>query len=232
MYEVIYEDLRAQIDSGKLESGGVLPSEPALAEQYGVTRMTVRHAVDRLVNEHMVIRRRGVGTFVTEPRPTYRRVNRLGSLQVEIGQGDVDVTTVVRVQETASPTPDVRRALSLSPRQRAVHILRVRVVDGEPAAVQDSWLPHDVAPGLAGAELVGGSLYRTLGERYGVELDWAEQKVSAVAADGEWAGWLGVEAGTPLIGITRWTYAKGRHLIECATSWTRPDFPLYIRLEA
>jgi GntR family transcriptional regulator len=216
MYEVIYEDLRAQIDSGKLESGGVLPSEPALAEQYGVTRMTVRHAVDRLVNEHMVIRRRGVGTFVTEPRPTYRRVNRLGSLQVEIGQGDVDVTTVV----------------SLSPRQRAVHILRVRVVDGEPAAVQDSWLPHDVAPGLAGAELVGGSLYRTLGERYGVELDWAEQKVSAVAADGEWAGWLGVEAGTPLIGITRWTYAKGRHLIEYATSWTRPDFPLYIRLEA
>lgn len=232
IYEVIYADLREQIESGALSANERLPSEPELAQQYGVSRMTVRHAMDRLVNDQMIVRRRGSGTYIAEQRPRFRRVNRLGSLQVEMGRSEADVRTTVLVQQAEQPPAEVRRALGLSPRQRAIHLLRVRFVDDSPAAVQDSWLPHDVAPGLARTGLVGGSLYRTLAEAFHIELDWAEQRVSAVAARGEWAKWLDVADGVPLIEITRWTYSKEQALIEYATSWTRSDFPLFIRLES
>jgi len=232
IYELIYDGLRQRIESGQLSADERLPSEPELAQQYGVSRMTVRHAVDRLVAERMVVRRRGSGTFITERRPTYRRINRLGSLQVEIGQGDTQVRTVVQLQTADRPPLEVRRTLGLSPSQQAVHLVRVRFVEGVAAAVQDSWLPHDSVPGLARIDLVEGSLYRTLGEVFGIELDWAEQRVSAVAAEGEWARWLDVPDGSPLIEITRWTYGKQEKLIEFAKSWTRPTFPLVIRLES
>jgi GntR family transcriptional regulator len=232
MYEAIYDDLRQQIASGALSVDDRLPSEPELAMEYGVSRMTVRHAVDRLVREHLVVRRPGSGTYVANARPRYRRVNRLGSLQVEIGQGDTEVGTVVHVQASLAPPPEVRQVLGLPPGQQAVHLVRVRLVDATPAAVQESWVPNRCAPGLARTPLVGGSLYRTLGEVFHIELDWAEQKVTAVAASGEWASWLEVAGGAPVIAITRWTYTKRQELVEYATSWTHPDFPLYIRLDS
>lgn len=232
MYEAIYDDLRQQIASGARPVDERLPSEPELALEYGVSRMTVRHAMDRLVREHLIVRRPGSGTYVAEGRPRYRRVNRLGSLQVEIGQDDTEVDTVVHVHVSVAPPPEIRRVLGLSPRQRAVHLVRVRLVDAAPAAVQESWVPHRYAPGLARTPLVGGSLYRTLGEVFHIDLDWAEQKVTAVAASGEWADWLKVGEGTPVIAITRWTYTKRQELVEYATSWTRPDFPLFIRLDS
>ena len=232
MYEAIYDDIRQQIASGARTVDDRLPSEPELALEYGVSRMTVRHAMDRLVREHLIVRRPGSGTYVAEGRPRYRRVNRLDSLQAEIGQGDTEVGTVVHVQASGAPPPEIRRALGLSPRQRTVQLLRLRLVNATPAAVQESWVPHRFAPGLARTPLVGGSLYRTLGEVFNIELDWAEQKVTAVAASGEWAGWLEVADGTPVIAITRWTYTKRQELVEYATSWTRPDFPLFIQLDS
>ncbi|MFC4009309.1 GntR family transcriptional regulator [Nonomuraea purpurea] len=229
MYEVIYGDLLSQIKAGALAPGDRLPSEPTLASQYGVSRMTVRQALDQLEAEHVVVRRRGSGTYVAQPSSTYRRMNRLGSFGEEMGVSEV--STEMKFQGAVVAPDEVRTRLGLKPRQKATRLLRVRLVSGSPAAVQESWLPYSLAPQLAREELVGGSLYRTLFERWGVKLKWAEQTISAVAADAERAGWLGVAQGSPLIWITRVAFADDGTPIELAHSWTRPEFPLLARLE-
>jgi GntR family transcriptional regulator len=193
--------------------------------------MTVRQALDQLGAERLVLRRRGSGTYVAPPPSTYRRLNRLTSFRDEIGVGDADVRTDVKFQGAVVPPEEVRAGLSLKPRQKAVRLLRVRVVEATPAAIQESWLPYSLAPQLAREALVEGSLYRTLRERWGIKLKWAEQTISAAAATGEQADWLGIDAGSPLITINRLAHADDGTPVELAHSWTRPEFPLFTRLE-
>ncbi|MFE9446468.1 GntR family transcriptional regulator [Streptomyces sp. NPDC006602] len=231
MYEVIYRDLARQLSCGTLKPGDRLPSEGEMAEHYGVSRMTVRQAVGRLTDERRLVRRRGAGTFVAEHHATYRKVHTLGPFSEDIGRGDAAIDTLVRVQQVTDAPAEVSDRLGLKPRQKVIRLLRVRVVDGQPAAIQDSWIPYGLAPALAEEELLGGSLYRTLADRFGIRLTWAEQEVSAAAASDEWAALLQVPAGTPLIAITRLTHSEGVGPVEFAHSWSRPEFPLLIRLE-
>jgi GntR family transcriptional regulator len=231
MYEVIYRDLDRQMSSGTLKPGDRLPSEGELADHYGVSRMTVRQAVGRLTDERRLIRRRGAGTFVADHHATYRKVHALGPFSEDIGRGDSAVHTLVHLQQIADPPAEVGDRLGIKPRQKVIRLLRVRLVEGQPAAIQDSWIPYGLAPGLAEEELLGGSLYRTLADRFGIRLTWAEQEVTAAAASVEQAELLQVAPGTPLIAITRVTHSDGTGLAEFARSWTRPEFPLLLRLE-
>jgi GntR family transcriptional regulator len=232
MYKVIYQDVASQIADGELHPHDRLPSEPALAEQYGVSRMTVRQALDQLTAERLVVRRPGAGTFVATPPTVYRLLNRLSSFGEDVNPDHGTLTTQICAQEVSQPLDDVSQRLGLKPRQKAIHLLRLRLVDGQPVAIHDSWLPYAVAPALAREELVDGSLYRTLRERYGVQPRWAEQEISASAASPDEAKSLDVAVGCPLIRMTRTTYSDGPNPIEFATSLTRPEFPVRIRLDA
>ncbi|MFF9098454.1 GntR family transcriptional regulator [Streptomyces sp. NPDC014776] len=231
MYEVIYQDLDRQLSSGTLRPGDRLPSEGEMAEHYGVSRMTVRQAVGRLTDERRLVRRRGAGTFVADHQATFRKVHSLGPYSEDIGRGDAVIDTVVHLREVADAPEDVSDRLGLKPRQKVTRLLRLRVVDGQPAAIQDSWIPYGLAPSLADDELLDGSLYRTLVDRFGIRLTWAEQEVSAAAANAEQAALLQVPPGTPLIAITRLTHGDENGPVEFARSWSRPEFPLLIRLE-
>jgi GntR family transcriptional regulator len=231
MYEVIHRDLLSQIESGALQPNERLDSEPALAAHYGVSRMTVRQALDQLAADHIVVRRRGSGTYVSAA-PRSRRLSRLGPFHEEIGLGEEAVRTDVKSQGVAQPPDEVRQHLDLKPDQKAVRLLRLRIVNGTPAAIQESWLSLAIAPGLAREKLVGGSLYRTLAERWGIRLRHAEVAISASAATAEQAEWLGVEVQSPLVKVNRLTLSDQGVAVEFAYSWTRPEFPLVTRLEA
>lgn len=232
IYETIFTDLHEQIHSGALAPRERLPSETELAAQYGVSRMTVRQAMDLLEAQHLVLKRRGAGTFVTSPRPTFRRMNRLRPFQEEAGVDEPAVTTVMKLKSSSRPPAVVREKLELTPEQEAIRIVRVRVVNGEPAAIQDSWLPFALAPDLVREDLIGSSLYRTLAERFNVHLRWAEQEITASAATAEQAEWLSIKRGSPLIATTRIAYQDGGAPAEYSRGWTRPQFPLLVRLDA
>jgi GntR family transcriptional regulator len=231
-YQVIYEDLSSQISSGALGPDAQLPSETALAQRYGVSRMTVRQAVRQLQEEHRLTRRRGAGTFVTRPSGPRRRLNRLRSFADEIDATPSRVRNVVLRREVVTPPDDVVGELDLGEQQDVVLLERVRWVDDEPAAVQESWVPYAVAPMLAREDLAGDSLYRTLQERYGLRLGWAEQEVAASAATAAQAESLAVPEGSPLIATRRRTFDDTASPVEFARSWMRPEFPVVLRLEA
>lgn len=231
-YQVIYEDLSSQIASGVLAPDAQLPSETMLAERYGVSRMTVRQAVRQLEGERLLTRRHGAGTFVTQPRAQRRRLNRLESFADEIRVEAGRVRNIVRDRSAARPPADVADRLKIAAGQEVVRIERLRLVDEVPAALQESWLPYALVPLLSREELVDGSLYRTLRQRYGLRLAWADQEVSASAATARQADALDVDEGSPLLVSTRLTHDDASAPVEFARSWTRPEFSVVIRLES
>lgn len=232
IYQVIYEDLTVQISGGALAPEARIPSESELADRYGVSRMTVRQALKRMEDERLVVRRRGAGTFVASPQGRFRTLNRLGPFESEVGLDRGRVSTKLLFREAMVPPDEVRDLLVLKPKQQAIFLSRLRLIEGSPAALQQSWIPYALAPGLVRDELVGGSLYRTLSERYGVAVQWAEQEIAAVLADEEKARLLELELGAPLTANTRLTYGESAIPIELAHGWTVPEFPFVIRLEA
>jgi GntR family transcriptional regulator len=232
MYEKISNDLLDQITTKTLTPGDRIPSETELATQYGVSRMTVRQALDQLLARNVVVKRRGAGTFVTQSNPRFRRLNRLQSFRGEAGLEDANVRTEVKFQGRLVPPAIVTERLGLKPGQEAVRLQRVRFVDGTPAAIQDTWLPYSLAPQIARVELIDGSLYRTLTDVCAIRLSWAEQEISAAAATVEQAGWLLIARGSPLIATTRLTYQDSATPVEYTRAWSRPEFPLVVRLDA
>ena len=228
-YERIKTNIAEQIWSGHFQPGERLPSEGELARHYGVTRMTVRHALDQLVRDGLVQTRWGVGTFVSGGEPAFRTFNRLRSLSEEIAEGGRTLGTKILVQAEAAASKDIAEKLSLNEGVRVARLQRVRMLEGRPVALQDSWVPLSVCPSLAQVELIEGSLYKTLMAQ-GIVLGSAVQTVTAVSAKKDQSALLGVPKGAPLLQVDRLTSDSGGRLIELAWSWTVADLPIVMRL--
>lgn len=232
LYRVIYDDIVAQIRSGELAPAAQLASEPDLAKRYGVSRMTVRQALDLLVADELVSRRRGTGTFVREQTRRGRRFNRLRSFADELADTGAEVVSELVRAEVTRPTDEVAAALGLDEGDSVNRLTRVRRVGGTAAALQDAWVPYAVAPGLTREPLVEGSLYRTLAERYAVDLRWADQSMTADVLGETEASLLGVPPGGAVLRGVRTTFSDADRPVEFTYGWTLPDFPLLLRIEA
>lgn len=232
-HELIFNEIKMQIDKSVYKVGERIPSESDLAQQFGVSRMTVRHALGRLSSADVLTRLPGVGTFVKPPSGNVvkRKVGRLGSFSDEIGYSGVHVLSEVKVQEVALADDQVQENLQLRKSQQVVHLIRVRIVEGVKAAVQESWLPFNLTSELAHISLENRSLYAVLKDICGIELLWAEQVVSASVSDEELGKLMDIPIGTPLLNITRVTFGHERKPVEFVKSWTRSEYPLTLRLD-
>lgn len=229
IHERIREELATAIEAGRLRER--LPSEAELAADYGVARMTVRQALSGLVDDGLVQRRRGVGTFVV--RGARRRdMRRLTGFSDDMRADGLRVETRM-LQQRIVPVPgDVEKALELVAPAHVTHLARLRLVDGEPMIVQHSWVPSELFPDLWREPLEDDSLYATLRRRYGVTLRRADQRIAAEAAGREVAEILGVRPGSPLLRVERVTRDAGNRAVEFARSWTRPGFEIATYIEA
>ncbi|HEX3962984.1 MAG TPA: GntR family transcriptional regulator [Trebonia sp.] len=233
LYVRIRDELQAQIDASHWRPGDQIPSEAALAQQFGVTRMTVRQALDQLTTSGLLVKRRGLGTFVTEREAAIRRkLNRLGSFAEELGISRASVTTSMYAQELADPPAEVAEFLPVKPGEKVVRLLRLRTAEARPVALQESWLRLMTLPSALREPLLDGSLYLTLRRRAGVEVRWAQQEMTALTATPEQAAILNIGPGTPIIATTRRTYGDNDDPVEFAHSWTRTEYPIVIHLVA
>lgn len=230
-YQRIYADIAARIASGEFAPASRLLGEPQLADQYGVARMTVRQAISRLVEESLVVRVQGVGTFVAEDISARRSLNRLTSFTEDMKSLDKAFTTEVLVQQATDAAPSIAAELGLADGAKVVELKRLRRVAGQPVSVHQSFLPYGLFPSLERDTLVGGSLYRTLAEKHDVRLRRAEQRIRAAGATAEQARLLGVPRRSPLLSIERTTMDERNVRIEYARSWARSDFELTVHLE-
>ena len=226
----IRDDLRMRLSAGEWAAGERLPSETELAARYGVARMTVRQAIGALASEGAIIRRQGLGTFAADGRPT-RTVDLLLSFTEEMRRQGRQVETRLISAAVEQPPSAAREALQLGPAAAAVAVRRVRVVDGCPVVVQNSWLPYARFAGLDADPLLDGSLYAMLEARYGVRIMRARQSITAAAAGEPDGAALGLQPCEPVLRISRTTYDSSNLIIEFAMSAMRPGYPIETIME-
>lgn len=198
LYYQLAEQIREQIVAGELGAGAQLPAEREMAERHAISRMTARQAIAHLVRQGVLIAKIGVGTFVAEPKLSFDAVHLLGFTERMLSQG-MRITSTVLEQALVLPPKLVSGKLKLRPKDKVVKIARVRLHDNEPLALETVFVPANLAPGLASADLQQHSLYALLENTYHLRLGALKQTLEATIANDYEAQLLHVAVGMPMI---------------------------------
>lgn len=211
LYFQIAENLKHAVQDGTLKPGDRLDNELDLAERLGVSRPTIRQAVQRLVDQGMMVRRRGVGTVVVAPR--ILRPVALTSLYDDLSADHrKPATTVLSVREVPAPD-DVAEALSLAPDSPVLFIERLRLADGAPLAIMHNYLPSGLLRGRPEEDLERTGLYEVLRSQ-GVRLHAGEQVIGARRATPEEARLLHADRGATVLTMTRTAFDQSGRPVE------------------
>lgn len=210
-YRQVADLLESQILSGGLPAGTRVPSERAIAEEHGLSRMTARQAIELLVRRGLVYRRPGSGTFVAPARVEHTLSRFAGFTETMRSQGIEPSGRVLDVRLTAGTAPDAEAALGLEDSRRCWCVRRVRFGDGEPLVVEMSHVPEKIFPDLGRKDLGHTSLYEMMRTVYGVDPVHAHETIESTACEPDDARHLSCRPGAPAILVTRITYdAEGR----------------------
>jgi DNA-binding GntR family transcriptional regulator len=212
MYYQVAQQLEHAIESGELAPGTRLDGELALAEQLGVSRPTLRRAIEYLVDRGYLVRRRAVGTQVVHPK--VRRPVELTSLYDDLAASSKDPRTEVLSLETVPATDRVAHALGLEDGVEVLAMERLRYADGQPLAIMHNWLPLGLVE-LDGGRLERAGLYQLM-RASGINLHLASQTIGARAASGAEARLLQARRGEPLLTMERTTYNENGQPVELA----------------
>jgi len=208
--------------------GQAIPSERDLMATHGVSRATVRRAIDGLVADGLLQRVHGVGTFAIRPRVESRL--HLASFSEDMRRRGLEPSTRLVSVTRVKPPADVADWLGLEPGEKAWRIVRVRLADDAPIAHEDGWYPVALMPDLDRQDLVGGSLYQILGDTYGLWVDQAEQTLWAEAADPGMATALAAPVATPLLVFRRRSSAGGRRIEDVTSRYRGDRYQLHMEL--
>ncbi len=221
-YAQIEARLAALIESGELPPGARVPSERELAAGVGVSRATARAALAGLAQRGLVERGTGRrGTCVTRPRLQYDLRDFAGFTEMARRHG-LAAQARTLVAETVPATPVVGEALDLAPGTPVHRIERLRSTGGEPMALEQTWIPAALYPGLLEHDL-SGSLYAVMDGVYGRAPVSATERLEACNATAEQAGTLGVAPGAALMLVVRIARTQNGAPVEFARDHHRGD---------
>jgi GntR family transcriptional regulator len=204
-----------------------IPSERELSDTHGLSRMTVRQAVDSLVAEGRLYRVPGRGTFVARPKMELQV--RLASFTEDMRTRGMKSASTTLAMERVAASSHIARELEISKGEPVIRLERLRLADDIPMALEVTHLPERLVPDLSESDL-DTSLYRVLAEKYGVSLTWGEQTIEAGAADSVVAGLLHIATGGVVLRMRRHSYCDDVR-VEYAQSTYRADrYQLWVPL--
>ena len=203
LYFQVSRQIEAAIDAGQLAPGDRLENEISLADRWGLSRPTMRRAIQELVDKGLLVRRRGIGTQVVHGR--VKRPMDLTSLFDDLARSDQKPTTRVLDRELVAAPAAVAERLGVPAGTQVLHLERLRSARDEPLAVMRNWLPADLAPVLTAEALETRGLYELM-RGTGVHLRIATQRIAARGATAPEARLLQVRKGAPLLTMERLTY--------------------------
>jgi GntR family transcriptional regulator len=205
----------------RLAVGDPIPPERRLAGDLGVSRLTLRAALDELAREGLIVRRRGSGSFVSEPKIAQQI--GLTSFTEDMRRRSMTPGTRMVEMETIHAGARLGRALHVSPGEQVVRVLRLRLADGEPMAVEDLFVTASLIPGLTRADLENASFYALLRERYGITVARGIQVIEPTVTSQEEANLLGVPLHSPALMFERTTQSEDGTIVEFVRSVYRGD---------
>ncbi|HKW72522.1 MAG TPA: GntR family transcriptional regulator [Candidatus Dormibacteraeota bacterium] len=204
-----------------LEVGQPIPAERQLATDLGVSRLTLRAALDDLVRDGYLDRRHGSGTYVTEPK--IAQPLTLTSFSEDMRRRGMVPGS--RTLELTTTTAGARLAhrLGVSPETRLIRVKRLRLADSIPMAMEILHVAEALVPGMTRADLEGHSFYELLRERYGITIASGTQSIEPTVTSEEESEVLGVPLHTPAFLFERTTVSESGRIVEFVRSIYRGD---------
>jgi GntR family transcriptional regulator len=220
LYHRVYRAIAQEIESGELEPGDRLPSERWLCDELGVSRATVRRAIEELVADGLV-ESRGRGSFVTgdtlaEPPNTLMSLSELGRSR------DLTATAKVLASEIRPATLDEAEAFGIAPGADVFDLQRLRMLDGLPISLDQNRVPLRFLPGAAELDFTTASLYEAL-DRAGNPPVRADYEIEARAAEAPEAELLGLAPGAPVLFATTVAIGEDGGVVDLGRTVYRAD---------
>jgi GntR family transcriptional regulator len=215
----VRERLRQLIDTW--EPGELLPPERTLSEQLGVSRPTLRAAIEDLARDGLLERSQGRGTFTSRRKISQELTPRSDDFGVPSPEGDW--SSHVEIFRTEAAGARLGKRMHVSPSTEVLYVARVRIVDDEPMGIEHIRIPAELVPGIAPADFESGSLYRLLSLRYEVVATDAVQTTEPTVTDEHEADLLHVPTYSPALLFERTTRDANRRVIEHTRSIYRGD---------
>jgi GntR family transcriptional regulator len=222
LHEQISSWLREEIGSGQLPPDAQLPSEHELCRQFGVSRVTVRRALQTLDADGLIYRRPGLGSFVCDQRMAQGLV-RLTDFAQDLARAGLEASSRV-LHHGVEPCPaPVAERLGLAAGVVVVRLDRLRLGNGEAMAMDRTWMPPYYAQLLEGHDLTHDTLYQLLEREHGIQALSGRYRITAAAADGATAAALGVGEGEALLVVERTTRTTGQKPVYFQRRYYRSD---------
>ena len=201
--------------------GDAIPSERQLGVDLGVSRLTVRAALDELVREGYLVRRRGAGTFVAAPKVAKGiNINSFSDDMRARGMTPASRTLDLRVIPAGAR---LGRILHVSPAEPVVAVKRLRLADGDPMAIELLHVRQSLVPGMTGADLEENSFYDLLASRYDLSIVGGSQTIEPTVTNEEESSALGVPLHSPALLFERVTRSASGDIVEFTSSTYRGD---------
>lgn len=204
-----------------LAAGTPIPPERTLCERFEVSRVTLRRAVDELVRDGSLVRRQGSGTYIAEPK--IAQPLSTTSFSEDMRRRGLAPSSRVLSFERRPAGARLARRLGISPAEAVAELVRLRLADGEPMALETVALPDALVPDLDPDDLAARSLYAVLDQRYGLRVVDVRQIIEPTVTSEEEAEALGVPVHAPALLVRTTSRDASGRVLESARSLFRGD---------
>jgi GntR family transcriptional regulator len=230
LYHQLFEVLHHEITSGRWKPGDKIPAELELASSYRVSRITVRKVLDLLAREGLIVRERGRGTHVAHLRLEHG-LARIVSFTDDMRQRGFRASTKMLFSGLLPAPESIARELGVPEGTELARLDRLRLADGEPMCVEESYLVHKLLPGILNHDFSTKSLREVKVGVYGIRWSRARQTIQAILAAPELARALSIKPNAPLLYIERVSYSQEDVPVEFLRVYYRADrYVLYSEL--
>ena len=232
LYYQLYDILYDNIKKGIYKPGDKLPTENQLIQLYGVSRVTIRKAMDMLLNEGLIVKRRGHGTFV-QSKKVEQTLTKVLHFSNEMEKRGYKSTVKMLINEKVYANKKIAEALSIPTGSPLIHVCRLRYANDEPMCIESAYLIYEKCPNVLKQDFSKISLRHFLQSEYNIFWKRAHQRIYAIKANSRFADYLNISDGDPLIYIERVSYTQNNEPGEYLQSYYRGDrFYLTAELEA
>lgn len=201
-YRKLYEILRKQIVDGVFKEGDLLPSENDLCSQHNLTRPTVRHALDALLNEGLIKKHKGKGSIVSN-QPKGIGILSIAGTTSAIGRNNLSTKILAKPKVLQWPQPFIFPLSEIEMQSGCIYIERLRLVDNVPLFYDINYLPNINLPRFTSRNFEDKSLFDMLRQYYQIEIKGGEQKLKAIPANESVSKFLNIPVGHPVLSLER-----------------------------
>lgn len=205
VYYQLKEIIQNRIQSGEYVEGGSIPSERELAKDFGISRMTVRQALNQMVAEGLLVREKGRGTFVAKHKIQQKNISSFS--ETVRAKGMVPSTKVLYFKKEAAGD-EVSNSLDISKDTQVYAVKRLRLANDIPVGLEQVFIPVDFCPDLESHQLEA-SLYQLISEKYGISIDYMDNIIEASVTTTDERKLLNISTSTPVLRITGVSFILG-----------------------